>query len=350
MTSCSLSSTSSSTSSCLTSYTAPSTASTVTITATYSGDSTHAASSGTSSLTLRAFVKQSSGLVASDPLNNVTLNQQQLQAQSRYWTYGGSAQGENAPYSFYEDSQGFHIGVQAVAQGRYAGLYASNLNVPGQLFHAVITGPTQTVPAGVYNTGLYVQTSDGRINYVFCGEVTTASGTVWEVASATGNTSFATSFTILWLDSSPNQPLTRSCTLVTNGSNSLLVYMDNTQVYSNSTLNLQMTGPFQVYLEVQSSYAGQLLIGTFTNFYATTGTSISVTNLPSNAATVQLVGPSGTVLASSPVSNGVATLDIGNNTFPLSARIVVKSADGTTLVSSAVVFLWGGDTYAMASG
>jgi len=101
---------------------------------------------------------------------------------------------------------------------------------------------------------------------------------------------------------------------------------------------------------VQSSYAGQLLTGTFTTFYATTGTSISVTNLPSNAATVQLVGASGTVLASSPVSNGVATLDIGNNSFPLSARIVAKSADGTTLVSSAVVFLWGGDTYAMASG
>src|SRR5579863_486945 len=61
------------------------------------------------------------GLYASDPLNNKTATQEQLDANSTYWIYGGDAPGENASFSYYEDTQGLHIGVQAPSNGTYAG-------------------------------------------------------------------------------------------------------------------------------------------------------------------------------------------------------------------------------------
>ena len=352
-TTCTLSSSGTGASTCQAAYTAPSTAGSVTITGTYSGDSTHATSSGTSSLSVNAAVthtvaKQSSGLVLFDPLNDVTMSQQQLQAQGRY-TYGGDAIAEKAPYSFSEDSNGFHIGVQAPATpaGTYAGFYAADLNFnQGQVFHATITAPSRTIPSGYYNTGLYVQTGNGYIDYIFCGEQTDSLGTYWGVSYATSNnTSTATNNQNLYYDSSPNQALTRSCTIVTNGSNMLKVYVDNVLVYSSTALNLMFARPFQTYLEVESSYSGAVLSGTFTDFYVTTTTSLTISNLPASASSVQLVGRSGNVLMSSPVSGGVAVLDIAGNTFPLSASIVVKDSGGNTIASSSVFALWGGDVY-----
>jgi hypothetical protein len=353
---CSLQGTSS-TGTCQVTYTTPTTAGSVTVTGSYSSDSTHSASSGESSVTVNAaptysIAKQSSGLVLFDPLDNVTMSQQQLQAQGRYY-YGGDAQGEDAPYSFSEDSSGLHIGVQAPAQpqGTYAGFYAADLNFnQGEVFHATIAVPSSTIPSGYYNTGLYVQTGNGYIDYVFCGEVTSSLGTYWGVSYATSNTTTsATNFQNLWLDSSANQPLTRSCTIVTNGSNYLEVYVDNVLVYSSSALNLQFARPFQTYLEVESSYSGAELSGTFTDFYVTTGTTVTLTDIPSGATSVKLVDSAGDTLANSTVANGVATMDIGNCTFPLSAKIVVQREDGSSIVSSSVLALAGGDTYTVFS-
>ena len=354
---CSLQSAGAATSSCQVTYTAPSAAGSVTITASYSGDPIHSTSSGTSSLSVNAAVtysiaKASSGLVLFDPLNDVTMSQQQLQAQGRY-TYGGDAVAENAPYSFSEDSNGLHIGVQAPAYppGTYAGFYAADLNFnQGQVFHAVMTVPSRTIPSGFYNVGLYVQTGNGYIDYIFCGSVTSSSGTFWGASIATSNnTNSAASYQSLWFDSSANQALTRSCTIVTNGSSMLKVYVDNVLVYSNSALNMQFARPLQTYLEVESSYSGAVLSGTFTDFYVTTTTAITLSNIPGGATSVKLVDQSGNTLATSPVTNGVATMDIGQDTFPLSAKIIVQRADGSTLVSSVVLALWGGDTYTVAS-
>jgi len=331
-------------------YKPPSTAGSVTITGSYSGDSSHLASSGTSSLTVDvahtlSIAKRSSGLVVFDPLNNVTRNQSQIQSQHRYWTYAGDAQAQNAPYAINEDQQGLHIAVQAKSQGTYAGFFAEAPNVLGELFHAVITAPARTIPSGDYNAGLYVQTGSGFINYVFCAEDKSPAGTAWGVSMATGNSTQATTVTTLEFDTSPNQPLTRSCTILTNGVNYLAVYVDDLLVYNSTQLSLQMASPFQAYLEVQSCYADQMLYGTFTDFYASRSSNVTVTNLPTSASTVQLVDQSGNILASSTVSNGVAALDIGGHTFPVSAGIVVKSADGSTVVSSSIVYLVGGDTY-----
>jgi hypothetical protein len=305
-----------------------------------------------------SIVKQTSGLIASDPLNNVDMTQQQLQSQNKYWTYNGSAWGEGAPFSFNENTSGhhagFHIGVQALTNGRYAGFFAVTPMTSGQVFHAVITEPIRTTPPTlqvVFNSALYVQTGNGSINYVSCGATTTNGGTMWGIWEATGNTTVAKTLKNLWTDPSPNQPLTRSCTIVTNGSNSLTVYLDNVNVFSSTTLNLQMPSPFQAFIEVQTSYAGQMFTGTFTDFYASTTPSLTVTNLPSSASSVQLVDSLGNVMVAS-VSNGVAVFDLGGKTIPFSASIVVKDASGNTIVASDPsnpFRLVGGDTYAFVS-
>jgi hypothetical protein len=350
---CTLTGVSSSQAKCIVTYTASSTAGSVTIKASYSGDSTHAASSGMSSLSVSqrfSLSKEGSGLVVRDPLNNVTMTQTQLQTTNRYWKYDGSARGEGAPFSFSEDTQGFHVGVQALADAKYAGFFAVTPYISAQVYHANITGPARTIPNDVYNAALYVQTWNGSIDYVSCGSMTLPSGTYWGVWSATGNSTMAKTSTQLWEDTTPNQPLTRSCTIVTDGMKYLAVYLDGANVYQNNQLNLQMPSPFQAFIEVQSSYPGQMLSGTFTDFYVSTITGLTVDNLPAGASTVQLVGPSNVVLTSSAASNGVATLEIGRYHFPLAARIVVKDASGNTIVASSLLSLIGGDRYGVVAG
>src|SRR5207249_4306304 len=71
--------------------------------------------SATTTMPSSSINKVQSGLAASDPLDNETKTQQQLQSNPRYWTYGGDAplQTPPAPYDFYKDPQGLHIGVQS---------------------------------------------------------------------------------------------------------------------------------------------------------------------------------------------------------------------------------------------
>jgi hypothetical protein len=158
----------------------------------------------------------------------------------------------------------------------------------------------------------------------------------------------ATSFTQLWSDPSPNQPLTRSCTLITNGNNYLSVYLDNELRFMSTTLHLMMASPFIAFLECQTSYSGQMLSGTFEDFYVSTTPTLTVTNLPSTASSVQLVDSLGNAMTA-PVSNGVAVLDIGGKTFPFSASIIVKDSTGSTIVASGTLSLVGGDTYTVVA-
>jgi len=304
-----------------------------------------------------------SGLAASDPLNNEIKTQQQLQANPGYWTYGGDAplQTPPAPYDFYKDLQGLHIGVQSTGNDtngnpKWAGFYALSPSTNAALFHAVVTTPVRSIPIPIdfYENSLYVQTNvnvpNALVNYVACGSSTSAWGTVWAVYSATGDVFGATSFTPLYLDTSPNQPLTRDCTIITNGNNYLKVYIDGVPVYTNSTLKLQMQEPLNVFLEPQSSYVGQLLNGTYKDYYVTTDETIKVTNNPALAATVKLVDPTGKVLASAPVNSGTSTLNIGQFHMPLAAYIKVYDTLGIQLAStSSPVNLFGGDVYSVNS-
>lgn len=291
-----------------------------------------------------------SGLIISDPLNNETETQQQLQANPGYWTYGGDAPAEGAPYDFFKDPQGLHIGARAPQDNTWAGYYAMSKNTQGELFHATVTTPVRTVSNTTnptwYENGLYVQTSQPFINYVTCFALSGAWGTEWVVASVTGNANQATQESTLWTDTSAGQPLSRECTIITNGNNYLKVYLDGNLVYQNSTLNLQMPEPFNSYLEPQSSYSGQLLNGTYAGYYSTTGENVQVTGLPSGAARVDLVDPQGNILASSPASSGAATVGVGQFDFPLAASVVAYDSSGRVVAQSGALDIYGGDSYA----
>jgi len=301
--------------------------------------------------------KIQSGLVASDPLNNETKTQQQLQSEHKYWVYGGDAPARNAPYDIFKDLLGFHIGVQAQTDGAWAGYYAESPNTNAMLFHSVITNPVRSLPVlqvpQWYENGMYVQTlvtPTSSVNYVTCTTSTSQWGTSWVVVSVTGNANQAVNFHTLWADTSANQPLTRDCTIVTNGDNFLKVYMDGVNVYTNNTLNLQMPAPFNTYLEPQSSWSGQLLNGTFNDYYATTTETVQVTNNPVLATTVDLVDPTGKVLATSPVSSGTASFTIGQFHMPLAAYIKVYDSNGIQLASTPnPVNIFGGDVYKVNS-
>ncbi|HZS74503.1 MAG TPA: hypothetical protein VFA69_08390 [Candidatus Nitrosotalea sp.] len=290
------------------------------------------------------------GLYASDPLNNQTKTQEQLDANSTYWVYGGDAPAENAPYSYYQDTQGLHIGVQAPANGTYAGYYAVAPNSNAMLFHAVLTAPVRTVPYGDFQNGLYVQTTQAPVNYVTCVSITDDIGTVWALVHTYGSPFGSLVFDTLWVDTSDNQPLTRDCTIITNGHNYLKLYMDNALVYSSNTLALGMPAPFNAFLEPQTSYDGAQLFGTYADFYSALGENVKVINNPSNAAVAQVVDSSGNLLASAPVILGNATIDIGRYHLPATANIQVLDSGNVSLASSPVVQnVYGGDVYSVVT-
>ncbi|HEX5457176.1 MAG TPA: hypothetical protein VFX64_02190 [Candidatus Nitrosotalea sp.] len=285
------------------------------------------------------------GLYASDPLNNRTATQQQLD-NSKYWIYGGDAPGENASYSYYEDPQGLHIGVQSPSNGTYAGYYAVTPNSNAMLFHAVLTAPVRTVPYGDFQNGLYVQTTQAPVNYVTCVSITDNIGTVWAIVHTYGSPFGSLVFDTLWADSNANQPLTRDCTIITNGSNYLKVYLDNVLVYSSNTLALGMPAPFNAFLEPQTSYDGEQLFGTYNDFYSALGENVKIMNNPSSATTAQIVDSSGNILASAPAILGNATIDIGRYNLPVNANIQVLDSNNVSVASSPVVeTIYGGDVY-----
>jgi hypothetical protein len=297
-----------------------------------------------------------SGIVVSDSLTNETETQQQIQANPGYWRYGGDAPAENAPYAFSRDTQGLHIGVQAPSNGTWAGYYAVTQDTKAMLFHSIITTPAQTIPSknNWYENGMYVQNGTQNVSYVVCTSNTSIFGTQWVVISVKGNAFGATTWTPLWWSAqSLTGPLTRDCTIITNGINYLKVDLDGAQVYENNNLNLGMTHPLVTFLEPQSNYAGQILGGSFKDFFATSDINVKVTNNPILAARVDLVEPksptTGQVVASAPVDKaGTATLNIENFTMPLAAYIQVYDSNGIKIASTkSIVNLFGGDVYSV---
>ena len=295
-----------------------------------------------------SIVKVKSGLIIADGLNNENQTKEQLMTNQQYWHYTGSAVVRNALFDLYGDTQGLHIGVKAPSNGTYAGFFAVNPETKAMLFHSVISSGIRAISDSdnYFQNGLYVQTSNGSINYVSCVSVTNHVKTVWSVVSAEGDTGGARQFHVLWTNSSLNQPLTRECTVITNGQNYLKVYMDNVLVYSNNTLDLPMPDPFLTFLEVQSSYNGKPLYGTYRDFYITSNENIDVISNPSTATTVKLVDLTGAVLASGDVVDGTARLNVGKYHFPLTANIVVYNSTNVPIVStSSPVKIFGGDVF-----
>jgi hypothetical protein len=294
--------------------------------------------------TLGTITKTKSGLVASDPLTASSIN-------TSYWFLYGDAVEQGAPYSYSEDQSGLHIGVQAAKSGQWGGFYAESPNSPANLYHAVLSVPFQTTPDHWWDTGLYVQTSSPKINYVTCAAVVSTAGITWTVVSTKGDSSQATEFNTLWTDTSVNQSYTRDCTIVTNGSNYLAVYLDNKLVYLSQSLDLQMPAPFNAYLEVQTSTASQELTGTYTDFYVTSKNTVKVSNAPAGS-TVKIIDSSTNKILVKGTANSAGTvwLNIAKHHMPLSAYIKAYDPSGMLVASSSVMSIWGGDTYSVSSG
>lgn len=299
-----------------------------------------------------SITKTQSGLVAFDSLNNETKTRQELEAEQGFWHYGGSAFtyfNPPAPTDLFKDSQGLHVGVNPPVNGTYAGYYAVTNPTDAKLFHAVITTPVRTISGDFFQNGLYVQTGphDGRINYVTCVSITSTAGTSWHIIRTFGDFDQMTDFEVLWSDLTPNQPLTRDCTIITNGINYLKIYMDGTKVYENNNIDLQMPGPFLYFLEPQNSHS-QMLYGIYNDYYSAKDETIKViNNTPDIVSRVEIVDSSGNILASAPVTNGVSTLDVGMYNFPLDASIIVYDTSDMEMVASSVS-IFGGDEYAIS--
>jgi hypothetical protein len=277
-----------------------------------------------------------SGLVTKDPLTT---------GDASLWTFGGSATVYGAPYQYYEDSAGLHIGVQSNTAGQWAGYYAAK-GENAELFNAVLSLPSSTIAAAQnFNTGLYVQTGGPDVNYVTCAGGVNNQGYYWGVVQATGDTNGATRFTNLWFQWMGGQPLTRDCTIVTNGSNLLKVYLDGQLVFSSDTMNLGYQYPLTAFLEVQTTDSSTMHFSVYSDYYATASDTLTVTGVPPNA-TVEVASPTGSVLATGQAdASGTATLKIGMYHMPLQAEIRVFVLGVRVGSTSSVVSLYGGDVY-----
>jgi hypothetical protein len=276
-----------------------------------------------------------SGLVTNDPLTT---------GNTGLWVFGGSAVVEGTPYNYYEDSSGLHLGVQSNTGGEWSGYYASR-GEQAEVFHADLALPEAILPVNQsFNTGLYVQTGGVDVNYVTCAGEVDGGGYAWSVVEATGNENGATNYNTLWFQWENNQPLTRSCTIVTNGSNLLDVYLDGTPVYASTSLNLGYQSPFSVFLEVQGTDNTAMHYSTYTNYYATTSPVVTVNDAPPGS-TVEIVGSGGNVVASGSVGpSGTVTMNVARYDMPITGTVEVLEA-GLTVASSSTTQIYGGDVY-----
>jgi len=113
-----------------------------------------------------------------------------------------------------------------------------------------------------------------------------------------------------------------------------------------------MPTPFQVYLEPETSYNGQLLYGTFLNYYITTGNFVTVNSLSSSVSKVELVNQSnGQILASAGKSGSSAKINIGKFIFPVNATIkALDSSGGIVSQTPSGGSIFGGDVYSSSGG
>jgi hypothetical protein len=287
--------------------------------------------------------KVRSGLVASDSFTKGNLDN---------WTVYGSAIAREAPYKYFENSTGLYLGIRVTKSSQWAGIFAETPSTNAYLFHATLTLPYTTISDNQFNTGLYVQTTyNGLVNYVTCVANVNQSGYYWSVVLATGSQDGAKDFTTLWADYRRNQPLTRDCTIITNGENYLKVYLDGAAVYSSSTLELTMPAPFYAFVEVQTTSSSQMRFGAYADYYATLNNDIRIMNGPRGGIVEIIDSSTGNQIANGTVDwDGTARFDIGSYRMPIKDALVnIYSSDGRDLIASGTAKLWGGDVYSVAN-
>src|SRR6266571_5896726 len=272
----------------------------------------------TASAATGSIITAQSGLVVSDSLTT---------GNSSYWTFGGSA----ALHNYYEDAQGLHLGVRAPSKGTWVNYYAGSPFVNAQLFHTVLTIPYTSLGAEVFNPGLYIEGSDYN-GIIGCVAWADSTGYYWALQTTTDAGS---TWKTLYQSGPSNLPQTQDCTVVTNGSNFLKVYLGGNVVFSGTTMTLKMPTPLLAFFQDDTSSSGSMHFATFLNYYATTNEKVTVTNAPVGGS-VQIVDSTNRVLASSPVaSNGTATMLVGMYALPLNAYVKVYDPSNALVASTA---------------
>jgi hypothetical protein len=222
--------------------------------------------------------------------------------------------------------------------------------VDAQVFNAVITLPANRTTGGVQlNAGLYVQTGGRYINFVACAGGVDPRGYYWLVERATTSSNStninADSIVVLWTESGHDQPLSRDCTIVTNGQNLFEVYLDGKPVYTNHTMDLGYQYPLSARVEVQTTDGSTMRYARFSDFYATSSENVTVGGLP-YGATVQLIGPSGSLYSSGVAGpSGIVSLDIAALQIPLTAFVTVTEQGRVVASSPSAIPVWPGDVY-----
>ncbi len=268
-----------------------------------------------------------------------------------YWLIYGDAVNEGSTWTACEGSSGLWLGSEGSSQYGWAGIYAESPNETVMLFHADLTLPAKTIESGGdFNTGLYVQTANGLINYVACyANVLGPDEYQWGAEIATGNTQETTNNTEIW--NGPVQTGTSSstedCTIVTNGANILYVYMDGTLVYGSTNAGLtNMPEPFNAYLEVESHDASQLLWASYTDYYSNLNSSVAVQGVPAGD-TAEIFDGSTVEATATNTGSAVQTLYLGIAQYelPLAGTLEIVSGSNTVLASTSSTSFWGGDVY-----
>jgi hypothetical protein len=281
-----------------------------------------------------------SGLVVTDPLTS----------QKSSWTFGGDALALNATHSHSVNSSGLYLGVQSPKSGEWAGYYAAQSAERANLYHATLTLPSAKIASGSFNTALVVQTTIEPINYIACGAGVNNQGYYWEVVIGTGTPFTASDYQSVYYNWLNNQSLAQNCTIVTDGHNLLTVYLGNSEVYSNNNTNLPVPPPFIAYLAVETT-STQMLYGSYSNFYATLGSGITIANAPIGGS-VAIVDSSNNTIEAVPVNSDlIAVLPLTANAPLPIGFICVYDSTGTLVAStSQVSTLWGGDVFTLKTG
>ncbi|MCL4518812.1 MAG: hypothetical protein M1587_06405 [Thaumarchaeota archaeon] len=284
--------------------------------------------------------KTQSGLVVADS----------LAGKNGTWTFWGDAIAKNATYSHFENSTGLYLGVKSANSGVWAGYYAAESTGKANVYHATLTLPYSKIKSGSFNTGLFVQTTIHPINYIACGAGVNTQGYYWEVVIGSGNPFAADNFQPVYYKWMNNQSLSQECTIITNGTNVLTVYLGNTEVYSNNSMNLQIPPPFTAYLAVETT-SSQMLYASYTDFYATLGRTVTVLNAPAGGAVAIMDSSNKTIETAAVNPSSAAVLQLAANKPLPNGYIRVYNSNGTLFASTTqTATFWGGDIFSVRNG
>ena len=216
------------------------------------------------------------------------------------YEFNGSAP-PGVGYQQLKDS-GLGIGVgQHAAQ--FEGWFAvTNSAFPsGSVFHVRMSKPKGNVSGSgqqgeavfAVQTGTTKQT--GLINYVVVSSNSLLGNTSWLVGYSHGRIQNATLNVLAQTEPSPQAANTQEISLRTDGAKDLTVYFGNDLHYQSSKLSMEIQGPYQPYLEVQSRQLPYL--STFQDFWITRDDAIEVSGVTPHRP-VRLVTATGRVLSS----------------------------------------------------